>query len=48
MDDEPIESLWVRTIELTSVDDIIASVCYWPPDQEKQVDEAFYRQLEAA
>ena len=48
MDDEPTESLWVRTIELTSIDDSVVGVCYRPPHQEEQVDEAFYRQLEVA
>jgi len=30
------------------VNDIIAGVYYRPPDQEEEVDEAFYRQLKVA
>ena len=47
MDNEPTESLWVRTKEVTGMGDIIVGVSYRPPDQ-KEVDEALYRQLEAA
>ena len=28
--------------------DTVVGVCYRPPDQEEEVDEAFYRQLEVA
>ncbi|KAK4806252.1 hypothetical protein QYF61_013396 [Mycteria americana] len=48
MDDEPTESLRLRIKEHTGMGDIVVDVCYRLPDQEEQVDEAFYRQLGAA
>ena len=48
MGDEPTESLWVRIKEQNNIGDIVVGVCYRPPDQEEQVDEAFYRELEVA
>ncbi|GAB0209793.1 hypothetical protein GRJ2_003445000 [Grus japonensis] len=48
MDEEPTESLWVRIKGSTGTGDIIAGVCYRPPNQEDQVDEALYRQIGAA
>ena len=27
---------------------LVVDVCYRPPDQEEEVDEAFYKQLEVA
>jgi len=48
MDDEPMEHLWVRKSEQTSTGDVVVGVYYGLTDQEEQVDEAFYRELEAA
>ncbi|GAB0209762.1 hypothetical protein GRJ2_003441900 [Grus japonensis] len=48
MDEEPTESLWVRIKGSTGTGDIIVGVCYRPPNQEDQVDEALYRQIGAA
>ena len=30
------------------MDDTVMGVCYRPPDEEEEVNEAFYRQLEVA
>ncbi|GAB0185519.1 hypothetical protein GRJ2_001017200 [Grus japonensis] len=48
MDEEPTESLWVRIKGSTGAGDIIAEVCYRPPDQGDRADEALYRQTGAA
>ncbi|GAB0206583.1 mitochondrial enolase superfamily member 1 [Grus japonensis] len=48
MDEEPTESLWVRIKGRAGAGDIIAGVCYRPPDQRDRVDEALYRQIGAA
>ncbi|GAB0209334.1 hypothetical protein GRJ2_003399100 [Grus japonensis] len=48
MDEELTESLWVRIKGRAGTGDIIAEVCYRPPDQEDRVDEALYRQIGAA
>ncbi|GAB0188002.1 hypothetical protein GRJ2_001265500 [Grus japonensis] len=48
MDEEPTESLWVRIKGRAGAGDIIAGVCYRPPDQGDQADEALYRQTGAA
>jgi len=48
LDEEPTESLWVVTKEQTNMGDIVVGICCRPPDQEEQMDEAFYGQLEAA
>ena len=45
---EPTKSLWVKIKERTGKGYIIVCVCCRPPDQEEQVDEAFYRQLKVA
>ncbi|GAB0205345.1 hypothetical protein GRJ2_003000100 [Grus japonensis] len=45
MDEEPTESLSVR---IKGTGDIIAGVCYRPPDQGDQADEALCRQIGAA
>ncbi|GAB0203081.1 hypothetical protein GRJ2_002773700 [Grus japonensis] len=44
MGEEPTESLWVRIKGRAGTGDTIVGVCYRPPDQEDQVDEAQYRQ----
>ena len=44
----PTESSWVRTEEKTGKGGIVAGICYRPPDQEEQADEALYRQIGAA
>ncbi|KAJ7402889.1 hypothetical protein BTVI_82469 [Pitangus sulphuratus] len=46
-DDEHVENLWVRTEGQASEGDTLG-IYYRPPNQEKEVDEAFYRQFEAA
>ncbi|GAB0191019.1 hypothetical protein GRJ2_001567200 [Grus japonensis] len=48
MDEEPTKSLWVRIKGSTGAGDIIAGVCYRPPDQGDRADEALYRQIGAA
>ncbi|GAB0205871.1 hypothetical protein GRJ2_003052700 [Grus japonensis] len=48
VDEEPTESLWVRIKGRTGAGQIIAGVCYRPPDQGDQADEALYRQIGAA
>ncbi|GAB0183226.1 hypothetical protein GRJ2_000787900 [Grus japonensis] len=48
MDEEPIKSLWVRIKGRAGTGDIIAVVCYRPPDQGDRADEALYRQIGAA
>jgi len=46
--EEQVESLWVRIKGQAHKGDITVGVYYRPPDQEEEVDEAFYRQLQAA
>ncbi|GAB0183006.1 hypothetical protein GRJ2_000765900 [Grus japonensis] len=48
MDEEPTESLWVRIKGMAGTGDISVGVCYRPPSQEDQVDEALDRQIGAA
>ncbi|GAB0207806.1 hypothetical protein GRJ2_003246300 [Grus japonensis] len=48
MDEELTESLWVRIKGRAGAGDIIARVCYRPPDQGDRADEASYRQIGAA
>ena len=40
--------MWVRNKEQDHMGDITVGVYYRPPDQDEKVDEAFYRQLQAA
>jgi len=47
-DEERVDSLRVRIKGQVHVDDIVVGVYYRPPDQEEEVDEAFYRQLNVA
>lgn len=47
-DEEPAESLWVRTGELTNMVDIVVGVCYKPPNQEKEVEGTLFGQLQEA
>lgn len=39
------ESLWVRVRGEASKVDIVVGVCYTPPGQREEVDEAFLKQL---
>ncbi|GAB0209615.1 hypothetical protein GRJ2_003427200 [Grus japonensis] len=48
VDEEQVESLWVRMKGQANMGDTVVGVYYRPPDQEEEVDEAFYRQLEVA
>jgi len=48
VDEERVESLWVRIKGQPHMGDIIVGVYYRPPDQEEEVNEAFYRQVQAA
>ncbi|GAB0206453.1 hypothetical protein GRJ2_003110900 [Grus japonensis] len=48
VDEERVESLWVRIKGQANMGDTVVGVYYRPPDQEEEVDEAFYRQLEVA
>jgi len=47
-DEEGVEILWVRIKGQPHMGDVIVGVYYRPPDQEEEVDEAFYKQLQAA
>jgi len=47
-DEEQVGSLQVRIKAQALKGDIIVGMYYRPPDQEEEVDEAFYRQLKAA
>jgi len=44
-EEEKVESFWVRIKGQTHMGDVIVGVYYRPPDQDEEVDEAFYRQL---
>ncbi|GAB0210277.1 hypothetical protein GRJ2_003493500 [Grus japonensis] len=48
VDEEQVESIWVRIKGQANINDTVVGVYYRPPDQEEEVDEAFYRQLEVA
>ncbi|GAB0203506.1 interleukin-6 receptor subunit beta [Grus japonensis] len=48
MDEKLTKSLWVRIKGSTGTGDIIAGICYRPPDQRDRADEALYRQIGAA
>jgi len=48
VDEERVESLWVRIKGQAHMGDTIVGVYYRSPDQEEEVDEAFYRQLKVA
>lgn len=48
VNNEWIKSLWFKIKVQISEGDAVVGACYRPPDQKEQVDEAFYRQLEAA
>jgi len=48
VDEERVESLWVRIKGQPHKGDVIVGGYYRPPDQEEDDDEAFYRQLQAA
>ena len=45
--EERVESLWVRIKGQAHTGDITVGVYYRPSDQEEEIDEAFYRQLQA-
>jgi len=48
VDEERVQSLWVRINGQTHMADIGVGVHYRPPDQEEEIDEAFYRQMKVA
>ncbi|PKU29906.1 rna-directed dna polymerase from mobile element jockey- hypothetical protein [Limosa lapponica baueri] len=48
VDEECVESLCVRIKGQTNMGDTVVGVYYRPLDQEEEVDEVFYRQLEIA
>ena len=47
-DEEWTEYLWVRIKGQTGMGDTVVGVYYMPPDQDEELDEAFYRELIAA
>jgi len=47
-DEEQVKSLWLRIKGQAHVGDTVVCVYYRPPNQEEEVDEAFYRQLKVA
>lgn len=46
--DNEVEYLWVRIKGKANKTDILLGVCYSPPNQEEEVDNLFYKQLENA
>ncbi|PKU46089.1 adaptin ear-binding coat-associated protein 1 [Limosa lapponica baueri] len=44
-DEDVVESLWVRIKGQANMKDTVVGVYYRPPDQDGEVDEAFYNQL---
>jgi len=48
VDEEGVESLCVKIKGQPHMGDVIVGVHYRPPDQEKEVEEAFYKQLKVA
>ena len=46
--EEQVGSLWVRIKGQAHTGDFTVGVYYRPPDQEEEVNEAFYKQLQAA
>ena len=45
VNDEQLESLWVRTKGQTDMADALVGVNYRPPTQTEEVNEVFYKQL---
>ena len=45
-DERLAESLWERIKGQAIMADIVLGVCYRPPDQEEDIDEASFRQLQ--
>ena len=43
--DNKVECLWIRMRGKASNADILLGVCYRPPSQDEEADEAFYKQL---
>ena len=48
VDEERVKSLWIRTKGQPHTGDNFVGVYYRPPDQEEEVDEAFYKQMKPA
>ena len=46
--DEQVESLWVRIKGQANIGDTAVGVYYRPLNQEEEVDETFYKQMEVA
>uniref|UniRef100_K7F0X2 Endonuclease/exonuclease/phosphatase domain-containing protein n=1 Tax=Pelodiscus sinensis TaxID=13735 RepID=K7F0X2_PELSI len=46
--EKPIESLWVKFKGANNSSDVLVGVCYRPPNQVDEVDEAFFGQLREA
>ncbi|TRZ08823.1 hypothetical protein HGM15179_018288 [Zosterops borbonicus] len=44
--EDGVECLWVRIKGRANKADIVLGVCYRPPNQEEEVDNLFYKQLE--
>ncbi|RMC00385.1 hypothetical protein DUI87_22993 [Hirundo rustica rustica] len=44
--EDGVECLWVRIKGKANKADILLGVCYHPPNQEEEVDNLFYKQLE--
>jgi len=42
---DKVEGLWVRSREKAREADILVGVCYRPPNQDEETEEAFYEQL---
>ena len=43
--DDKVKCLWVRMRGKANKADILLGVCYRPPNQDEEADEAFYKQL---
>ncbi|KAK4819106.1 hypothetical protein QYF61_025365 [Mycteria americana] len=45
---ESAKSLWIKISRQTNMDAVVVCISYRPPDQEGDVDDAFFQQLEEA
>lgn len=47
MGDKYVEYLWVRIRGITIKIDLMTHICYRPPNQEKEMDDTFFRQFKS-
>ncbi|XP_009950151.1 PREDICTED: gamma-aminobutyric acid receptor subunit beta-1-like, partial [Leptosomus discolor] len=48
MGQESAKSLWIKISSQTNMGADVVRICYRPPDQEEDIDKAFFQELEAA